>query len=231
VTSTRRILLAEPDPALRRVLTRRLESEGFSVRTSDGADAVSEALAHVAPDVLVVSSDQPSDFLPALRDRSAVLTVVLLRAGTEMTEALDALDAGADEFVVKPFSPRELVSRLHALLRRSSTGLAEPTRRLEFPDLVIDTACREVTVRGRRITLPAKEFELLSLLASSPREVFTREQLMSKIWGVDVIGTTATVTEHIRRLRNRIEDDPSKPRWIETVWSIGYRFNPSSDFD
>src|SRR5262245_13933032 len=114
-----RVLLAEPDPALRRVLSRRLESEEFSVRTLDGPDAVLEALDHMAPDVLIMSTDLQSDLLPMLRDRSPVLIVVMLPTDTEMTDALDVLDAGADEFVIKPFSPRELVSRLHALFRRA----------------------------------------------------------------------------------------------------------------
>jgi DNA-binding response OmpR family regulator len=162
-----------------------------------------------------------------VRERSDALVIAMLPRDTAQMEALDALDAGADDFVVKPFSPRELVSRFHALVRRSPLRAEREARRLAFNTLVIDEVRREVTLRGQPVALPAREFDLLMFLASSPRQVFSRAQLMAQVWGVDVSITTATITEHIRRLRNRIEDDPKQPRWIETVWSVGYRFNPA----
>jgi DNA-binding response OmpR family regulator len=135
------------------------------------------------------------------------------------------MDAGADDYVIKPFSPRELVTRLHAILRRSR--LPNPREpQFVFDELTIDTARREVFVAGVELSLPAKEFDLLAFLAASPKQVFTRIQLMNHVWGTDAAVSTATVTEHIRRLRQRIEPDPRNPRWIQTVWSVGYRFTP-----
>jgi DNA-binding response OmpR family regulator len=140
-------------------------------------------------------------------------------------DALDVVDAGADDFLVKPFSPRELVTKTRALLRRHSARAGAP-RPLVFDGLVIDVAAREVTVRGETVELPAREFDLLVFLASSPRQVFSRTQIMAHVWSVDDGLGTATVTEHVRRLRTRIEADPASPRWIQTVWSVGYRFTP-----
>jgi DNA-binding response OmpR family regulator len=225
--STPRIVLMEPDPALRRVLTRRLEDEGYGVRPLEAPDSVLEALREAGADVLVTALPNGLEVVPPLRDRSSVIVVAMLPRDADPARGLDALDAGADDFVIKPFSPRELMSRLHALLRRASVGAVAQPGRLEFEGLVIDTVFREVTVRGATVALPAKEFDLLVHLASSPRQVFTRQQLMMQIWGIDIVVTTATITEHIRRLRNRIEEDPRAPRWIETVWSVGYRFNPA----
>src|SRR5438093_177170 len=227
MASTPHVLVAEPDAALRRVLVQRLASEGCVVRPVESADAALGALAESDADALVLAIPPRSELLPALRERSDALVIAMLPVDTAQMEALDALDAGADDFVVKPFSPRELVSRLHALVRRSPLRAEPETRRLVFDTLVIDESRREVTVRGDLTALPAKDFDLLAFLASSPRQVFSRAQLMAHVWGVDVAITTATITEHIRRLRNRIEDDPKQPRWIETVWSVGYRFNPA----
>jgi DNA-binding response OmpR family regulator len=161
-----------------------------------------------------------------LRSRSDAPVIAVLPAGTEVGDALDMLDAGADNYVVRPFSPRELVSRVNALWRRLPEDTRDPSRHFAFDGLTIDVANREVTVDDKPVNLAAKEFDLLVFLAASPRQVFSRDQLMRQVWGVEVALATATITEHVRRLRNRIERDPRKPRWIETVWSVGYRFNP-----
>jgi DNA-binding response OmpR family regulator len=221
------VLLAEPDPALRRMLTQRLADEGCVVRPVESTDLIFAALAQTDADVVVVAASPGSDVIQALRERSHAVVIPMLPRDTNPMEALDALDLGADDFVVKPFSPRELVSRLHARLRRFPSTNTAGRRRFVFDGLVIDETQREVMLRGESIVLPAKEFELLAFLAASPRQVFTRGQLMAQVWGTDVAITTATITEHIRRLRNRIEDDAKNPRWIETVWSVGYRFNPA----
>jgi len=220
------VVLAEPDPALRGLIARRLEQEGFAVRPLESAQGVLTALDEFGANIAVVACNPGGDFFAPLRGVTDIPVVAMLPTGTAMAEALDTLDAGADNFVLKPFSPRELLSRVQALVRRLP---AEPPNRapcLQFDGLVIDASTREVTVDGELVALPAREFDLLAFLARSPRQVFTREQLMRHIWGVDVAVTTATITEHIRRLRNRIERDPRHPEWIETVWSVGYRFNP-----
>jgi len=226
MASTTHVLLAEPDAALRRVLIQRLESEGCQVRTVESSDDVAGVLDDFGADVLVVATGSHMEFLAELRQQSDVVVVAMLPRDTPQMDALDTLDAGADDFVVKPFSPRELVARLHARMRRVATPREPTARRFAFGDLTIDEGRREVLLRGELVTLPAKEFDLLAFLAASPRQVFSRGQLMAQVWGVDAVVTTATITEHIRRLRNRIEKDPKQPRWIETVWSVGYRFNP-----
>src|SRR5262245_2482220 len=154
-----RLLLAEPDPALRRVLTRRLEDEGYSVRPIDALDGLPEALGESGADVVVAGVGCRSETLARVREHSPVLIVTLLPPETPLTDALDVLDAGADDFVIKPFSPRELVSRLQSLLRRAPTAGATTPHRFEFDGLAIDTGSREVTARGNTFTLPAKEFD------------------------------------------------------------------------
>jgi DNA-binding response OmpR family regulator len=144
---------------------------------------------------------------------------------TGIFEALDVVDAGADDVLVKPFSPRELITKMHALLRRENARV-RVDRRLCFENLVIDVDAREVVVRGEVVDLPAREFDLLVFLSSSPREVFSRAQILAGVWSVYDGSGTATVTEHVRRLRGRIEADPANPHWIQTVWSVGYRFTP-----
>ena len=218
--------MAEPDAALRRVLAQRLEGEGCEVRPIESSDGVMGVLDDTGADVLVVATWPRSEFLTEVRKNSDVLVIAMLPRDTPQMDALDALDAGADDYVVKPFSPRELVARLHARMRRVAVPSEPVSRRFTFGDLAIDEGRREVVLRGELVTLPAKEFDLLVFLAASPRQVFSRGQLMAQVWGVDAVVTTATITEHIRRLRNRIEKDPKQPRWIETVWSVGYRFNP-----
>jgi DNA-binding response OmpR family regulator len=226
VASTTNVVVAEPDALLRRVLTLRLEGEGCNVRSAESLDEALGVLEGCGAQVLVVAMRPESEAVTAVRERTDAVVIAMLPRETPDMEALDALDAGADDFVVKPFSPRELVARLNARVRRLQQTSEPSSRQFTFDDLVIDEARREVVLRGELVTLPAREFDLLLFLAASPRQVFSRAQLMAQVWGVDAVVTTATITEHIRRLRNRIEKDPKQPRWIETVWSVGYRFNP-----
>src|SRR5919202_1475806 len=136
------------------------------------------------------------------------------------------LGVGADDYVVKPFSPRELVARVEAVLRRTSAteAVSVTEKALVFDELRIDPNTREVTVRGKPITLTAREFDLLYYLASQPKQVFTRDQLMEAVWGYTFAAETSTVTVHMRRLREKIEPDPTQPRYLHTVWGVGYRF-------
>jgi DNA-binding response OmpR family regulator len=222
---TGRIVVAEEDPTLRRVLADRLVSEGFDVRLVDKPCLLGESPDDFDADLVVSELTDRGPRLQQLRERSDVLFVALLPRETAVMDALDVIDAGADDVLVKPFSPRELVTKARALLRRNVSSNGAP-RPLVFDGLVIDVAAREVTVRGEQVEVPAREFDLLVFLASSPRQVFSRTQIMAHVWSVDDGLGTATVTEHVRRLRTRIEADPANPRWIQTVWSVGYRFTP-----
>jgi DNA-binding response OmpR family regulator len=159
-----------------------------------------------------------------IRSRSSV-PVVMLTARGEEADRIVGLEIGADDYVTKPFSPRELVARIRAVLRRAAPVPAAEER-LAFGDLVIDAAFREVTRAGVPVRLTAKEFDLLWFLASNPRRVFSRDHLMQRVWGYEATIDTGTVTVHIRRLREKLEDDPSRPQWLETVWGVGYRFAP-----
>jgi DNA-binding response OmpR family regulator len=159
-----------------------------------------------------------------IRSRSS-LPVILLTARGEEADRIVGLELGADDYVTKPFSPRELAARVRTVLRRSGPE-APRVERLEVGDLVVDAATHEVSRAGEPVQLTAKEFDLLWFLASHPRRVFSRDQLMSRVWGYEAAYDTGTVTVHVRRLREKIEDDPSQPRLLETVWGVGYRLTP-----
>jgi len=165
--------------------------------------------------------------LGELRKREDI-PVILLTARTEETDRVLGLELGADDYVVKPFSPRELAARVRTVLRRASRSeppVMEPT--ITFDGLAIDTRSREVRVGGEPVDFTAKEFDLLAFLASSPRQVFSRGQLLEQVWDSSSDWQDAsTVTVHVRRIRKKIEQDPDEPRWISTVWGVGYRFEP-----
>jgi DNA-binding response OmpR family regulator len=218
-----RIVLAEDDPALRDLLARRLTSEGYDVQLLD-APRLAEC-DDLDADLVISAFSDHGPTIHDVRQHSDVLLVAMMPTNTCVMDALDVVDAGADDVLVKPFSPRELVTKTKALLRRRAVGQTR-LRPLVFDGLVIDLAAREVTVNERRVDVPAREFDLLVFLASSPRQVFTRAQIMQHVWSVDDGIGTATVTEHVRRLRTRIEANSAEPRWIHTVWSVGYRFVP-----
>jgi DNA-binding response OmpR family regulator len=220
---TARILVAEEDPASRKLFADWLASEGYDVQELDLPCRLGESADDFDADLVVSEVTDRGPGVRQLRTRSDVLFVALLPRDTAVMEALDVIDAGADDFLVKPFSPRELVTKTRALLRRQPAR-TEPSRRLVFEGLVIDVAARELIVRGQKVDVPAREFDLLVFLASSPRQVFSRTEIMAKVWSIDDGIGTATVTEHVRRLRTRIEVDPTQPRWIQTAWSVGYRF-------
>jgi two-component system response regulator ResD len=153
------------------------------------------------------------------------LPIIMLTARGEEADRIVGLELGADDYVTKPFSPRELAARVRTVLRRSAPETSR-TEQLAFGDLTIDAGMREVTKAGVPLRLTVKEFDLLWFLARHPRHVFSRDQLMDRVWGYEAALDTGTVTVHVRRLREKIEDDPSHPRLLQTVWGVGYRFTP-----
>ena len=154
--------------------------------------------------------------------------IIMLTARSQETDRIAGLEMGADDYVTKPFSPQELVSRVRAVLRRAKpSGASEAIERaLTFDDLSIDPQTRLVTIHGAEKSLTAKEFDLLWLLARHPRQVFTRDQLLERVWGMAEYIDPGTVTVHVRRLREKIENDPSNPQHLQTVWGVGYKFEP-----
>jgi DNA-binding response OmpR family regulator len=225
-----RVLIVEDDRTVADVVTRYLEREGFAVESvGDGLEALARADAQ-PPDLVVLDIMLPGldglEVCRRLRARAPIPVVMLTARGTEEDKVL-GLELGADDYVSKPFSPRELTARVKAVLRRAASPLDEVERAetLAYDGLEIDLAAREARVRGALATLTAREFELLAFLAGRPRQVFRRDELLEHVWGY-TYGDTSTVTVHIRRLREKIEDDPSAPRRITTVWGVGYRFDP-----
>jgi DNA-binding response OmpR family regulator len=225
-----RVLIVEDDRTVAEVVTRYLEREGFTVESvADGCEALERADAQ-PPDLVVLDIMLPGldglEVCRRLRSRAPIPVVMLTARGSEEDRVL-GLELGADDYVAKPFSPRELTARVKAVLRRAGSQLEELDRAgtLEYDGLEINLGAREARVKGELATLTAREFELLAFLARRPRQVFRRDELLERVWGY-TYGDTSTVTVHIRRLREKIEDDPSVPRLITTVWGVGYRFDP-----
>ncbi|MDQ3897746.1 MAG: response regulator transcription factor [Actinomycetota bacterium] len=222
-----RILVVDDDTSVRTLLRRLLTTEGYAVdEAADGPTAL-DKVGTFGPDLLLLDIMMPGqdglDVLEGLRQTSDVPVILLSAKGDEAHRVL-AFRFGADDYVVKPFSTAELVGRIGAVLRR--TGNHRPKHELRFDGLCIDPATRKVTVHGRAVDLPAREYELLAFLASSPQQVFSRDELLERLWPHSAERNPATVTEHIGRIRRRIEDDPEQPRWVRTVRGIGYRFDP-----
>jgi DNA-binding response OmpR family regulator len=233
-TSEGHVLIVDDDPIVREVLERYLARDGFSVTAAaDGAAAV-EAFDAVRPDLVVLDLMLPRldgfEVFRRMRARDSTAPVIMLTARGRQTERIVGLESGADDYVAKPFSPREIVARVHAVMRRTRAAEEEaPVARpdpLGFGALAIDPGAREVAVDGATVSLTPKEFDLLLFLASNPRIAFTRTDLLDQLWDVAYSGDPSTVTVHMRRLREKIEPDPSQPRWLVTVWGAGYRFEP-----
>ena len=224
------ILVVDDDPTVSEVVSIYLERAGYEVMVaSDGEEAL-EMLENQPPHLVVLDLILPEvgglEITRWLRVRGDTPIIMLTARGAESDRIL-GLELGADDYVVKPFSPQELVSRVKALLRRAY-GLAatEERRRLEFDGLWIDPETRAVEVDGEAIELTAKEFDLLWELARHPRRVLNRDQLLDRVWGLTEYIDPSTVTVHVHRLREKIEADPANPRHIQTVWGVGYKFEP-----
>ena len=224
------MLVVDDEPTIAEVVARYLERAGYRTRVAgDGVEAI-DAAAEQRPDLVVLDLMLPGlDGLEVMRrlreqDRDRI-AVILLTAKGEESDRVVGLRLGADDYVVKPFSPAELVARVDAVLRRfdNSPAHEEP---MEIGDMRIDPAARQVFVRDEEVQLTQREFDVLLFLARHPGQVFSRNQLMDAVWQYSFYTDTSTVTVHIRRLRAKIEADPSQPRHIQTVWGVGYRFQP-----
>jgi DNA-binding response OmpR family regulator len=223
------ILIVDDEPIVREVLERYLRREGFEVATAaDGREAL-DSFEATHPDLIVLDLMLPKidglEVFRRIREDNGT-AVIMLTARGQATDRVVGLELGADDYVAKPFSPREIVARVRAVLRRTRNDLSGDwfESALRFGDLEIDPRAREVKVAGKQISLTPREFELLHFLSSNPRTVFSRQQLLDELWDIAFGGDPSTVTVHIRRLREKIEQDPSNPRRLVTIWGAGYRF-------
>ncbi|MEU8759622.1 response regulator transcription factor [Streptomyces sp. NPDC048659] len=232
-----RILVVDDDPTVAEVVGGYLDRAGFAVAfAADGPGALRRA-AEIRPDLVVLDLMLPGldglDVCRRLRESGPVPVIMLTARGDE-EDRITGLEVGADDYVTKPFSPRELVLRVASVLRRGATagaagaagtGPALPER-LRAGNLTVEPATRRATREGRELPLTLREFDLLAYLLAHPGTAHTREELMRRVWGWE-FGDLSTVTVHVRRLRAKIEDDPAAPRLIQTVWGVGYRFEPA----
>jgi len=219
------VLVVDDEPIVREVVVRYLAREGHETLEAADGNSARGAIERAEPDLVVLDVMLPGtdglELCRWIRGRSE-LPVIMLTARGEEADRIVGLELGADDYVTKPFSPRELAARVRSVLRRAAPA-EQAVERLTFGDVELERATREARKNGIEVRLTAKEFDLLWFLASHPRRVFSRDQLMASVWGYTAALDTGTVTVHVRRLREKVEDDPSEPKFLETVWGIGYR--------
>ena len=222
------VLVVDDEPIVREVVLRYLERDGFRTLEAGDGDTARRLLESESPGLVILDIMLPGidglELCRWIRARSD-LPVILLTARGEEADRIVGLELGADDYVTKPFSPRELAARVKTVLRRSTPDV-DKAERLSFDELDLDARTREVVCRGEPLRLTAREFDLLWFLASHPKQVFSRDQLMDRVWGYAAALDTGTVTVHVRRLREKIEADPARPERLQTVWGVGYRFSP-----
>jgi DNA-binding response OmpR family regulator len=220
------VVVVDDEPIVRDVVRRYLERDGHTILAADDGDEARSLIEREAPGLVVLDVMLPgrTDGLALCRwiRSTSDLPVILLTARGDEADRIVGLELGADDYITKPFSPRELATRVKAVLRRARPS-APPPGRLELGPLTIDAGAREAACGARKLHLTAREFDLLWFLASNANRVFSRDQLMHRVWGYSAALDTGTVTVHVRRLREKLEDDPSHPRMLETVWGVGYR--------
>ena len=231
VNGAAHVLVVEDDPTVREVVVRYLEREGLAVDAVADGEAALEHADLAWPDLVVLDLMLPRidgiEVCRRLRARAPVPVIMLTARGDE-DDRVTGLELGADDYVSKPFSPRELTARVKAVLRRSAGAVVVPATepvKIVAGDLVVDLAAREATRGGETLVFTAREFDLLAFVASRPRRAFTREELLEFVWGY-TYGDTSTVTVHVRRVREKVEVDPGAPRHLVTVWGVGYRWDP-----
>lgn len=223
------IVVIEDEPSIAEVVELYLRQAGYRVKTAHDGTSGLKLLSQHLPDLVILDIMLPGvdgiSILRWLRDRSRT-PVIFLTARREEVERIAGLELGADDYVVKPFSPQELVSRTRAVLRRTQAGDINQDKPLSYGSLTIDPRTRLVTLDGEEITLTLREFDLLWMMAQKPRQVFTRMKLLEQVWGGADYIDPSTVTVHLRRLREKIEKDASNPTRLITVWGVGYKFEP-----
>ena len=226
---TPEILIVEDEPSIAEVVEIYLRRAGYQVQAVRDGNAALKLLEQHLPALILLDVMLPGvdgfSILGWLRDHSDV-PVIVITARREEAERIAGLELGADDYVVKPFSPQELVSRVRAVLRRTYREKNNAEKPLTHGDLSINPQTRQVALAGQQITLTSREFDLLWLLMRHPRQVFTREQLLERVWGITEYIDPGTVTVHLRRLREKIEQDASQPTRLVTVWGVGYKFEP-----
>lgn len=220
-----RVLVVDDEARVREVVAAYLERDGFRVEQAHDAGSARSALAAFGPDLVILDVMFPGASGFDLLGELESTPVIMLTARSQEADRVLGLELGADDYVVKPFSPRELVARVRSVLRRSNQA---PDRSvLEFAGLTLDLGSRTVAVEGEVVELTAREFDLLAFMASNPRQVFSRNQLLHQVWDSSSDWQDpATVTVHVRRIRSKIEQDPANPGRLVTVWGVGYRFEP-----
>jgi len=231
--SEKSVLVIEDEPSIAEVVGLYLRRAGYQVQTLGDGQVALDVLEKHIPDLVVMDLMLPGvDGLSLtrwLRDRSEV-PIIMLTSRREEMDRIAGLELGADDYVVKPFSPQELVSRVRAVLRRSSAEKSSETERpVEAGSLKLDPLARTVSLKGVGIELTAKEFDMLYLFARHPRQVFSRDHLLERVWGTSEYIDPSTVTVHMRRIREKIEADPANPSMLVTVWGVGYKFEPDQD--
>jgi len=228
--SAQRILVVDDEPSIREVVSLYLKRAGYQVTIAADGRAALDELARQSFDLVVLDLMLPAvDGIEVTRRLRAAgdTPIIMLTARSEEIDRILGLEMGADDYVTKPFSPQELVSRVRAVLRRTQRPAeAVGERPLSYGDLRIDPQRRLVEVKDQEVMLTAREFDLLWVLARHPRQVFNRDQLLDQVWGLTEYIDASTITVHVRRLREKIEADASNPRYIQTVWGVGYKFDP-----
>ncbi len=239
MTNQQTIMVVDDETTIREVVRKYLELDGFHVLEADTGPAALELLKEQRPNLIVLDIMLPGidgfTIARSLRhsEEFASLSVdgdipiVMLTARTEETDRIAGFELGADDYVVKPFSPRELVARVKAVLRRSASNNVAQEKPITLGKLTLDPRSRSVEVAEQPVSLTAKEFDLLYFLARHPRQVFSRTQLLDHVWGYEFYGDESTVTVHVRRLREKIEPNPGQPIYIQTVWGVGYKLEAS----
>ena len=223
---SKKALIIEDDGNIAELLRLYLEKDGFEVRRAADGGAGVDMFRAVTPDIVLLDIMLPvMDGWGVLREirRAGNTPVIMLTARSETPDKVSGLEMGADDYITKPFEPKELMARIHAVLRRSDEPEQKKANRLEFDKLIVDLDSYELIVDGRRVDTPPKELELLFHLASAPNRVFTRNQLLDEVWGFDYFGDSRTVDVHVKRLREKLEG--VSDRWsVKTVWGVGYKF-------
>src|SRR6056297_2204312 len=229
--TSKSILVVEDNKDLVNLLEINLSDEGYDVRTAMDGEAAIEAFQHTKPSLIILDVMLPKmdgfDVCKQIRSQDKQVPILMLTAKSEEVDKVLGLEIGADDYMTKPFSIREFLARVIAILRRANTASHEPSgenNKLNYKDLLVDPNKRQVTLKGETVELTSKEYDLLLLFFSNPGKAYSREELLNIVWGYSYEGYSHTVNSHINRLRSKIEDDPSKHDYIKTVWGVGYRF-------